>query len=73
MKENEIPIPNPERLTSGSIFYEEIIKRHTDACIKGEDFYEDPATGYLVMTAFFLKERGSCCNTGCRHCPYLTA
>ncbi len=36
--------------------------------IEGEDFYfEGP---YMVFTAKYLKERGYCCESGCRHCPY---
>ena len=36
--------------------------------IEGEDFYfEGP---YMVFTEKFLKERGYCCESGCRHCPY---
>jgi hypothetical protein len=33
-----------------------------------EDFYyEGP---YLVFTAAYHLKRGSCCGSGCRHCPY---
>ena len=32
--------------------------------------YEDPDTGFWVMTAATLLERGYCCGNGCRHCPY---
>ena len=35
---------------------------------EGEDFYYEGA--YLVFTEKFLRERGSCCESGCRHCPY---
>ena len=36
--------------------------------VEGEDFYyEGP---YLVFTEKFLRERGYCCESGCRHCPY---
>jgi hypothetical protein len=36
--------------------------------IEGEDFYfEGP---YMVFTEKFLRERGHCCESGCRHCPY---
>jgi hypothetical protein len=39
-----------------------------DTLIEGEDFYwEGP---YMVLTAKFLRERGYCCESGCRHCPY---
>jgi len=26
--------------------------------------------GRVVFTALFHIERGQCCGTGCRHCPY---
>jgi hypothetical protein len=28
--------------------------------------------GLYVFTAEFLKKRGYCCGSGCRHCPYKT-
>ncbi len=35
---------------------------------EGEDFYfEGP---YMVFTEKFLLDRGYCCESGCRHCPY---
>ncbi len=27
--------------------------------------------GLLVYTAAFHLKRGSCCGSGCRHCPYV--
>lgn len=35
---------------------------------EGIDYYMDE--GKMVFTAYFLLERGYCCNSGCRHCPY---
>jgi len=43
---------------------------HQKACERERDFYIDPETGYQVMTAYFLKKRGHCCESLCRHCPY---
>ncbi|HXW50763.1 MAG TPA: ABC transporter substrate-binding protein [Candidatus Acidoferrales bacterium] len=43
---------------------------HADACARRSATYADPATGFEVMTSFFLRERGFCCGNGCRHCPY---
>lgn len=38
------------------------------ALIEGIDFYyEGP---YLVFTEKFLRDRGYCCESVCRHCPY---
>ncbi|MEK6375364.1 MAG: DUF5522 domain-containing protein [Acidobacteriota bacterium] len=36
--------------------------------VEGEDFYyEGP---YMVFTEKYLRDRGTCCESGCRHCPY---
>ena len=36
--------------------------------VEGEDFYyEGP---YMVFTAEYLRRRGYCCESGCRHCPW---
>ncbi|MGK0223467.1 MAG: hypothetical protein ACI9ON_002712 [Limisphaerales bacterium] len=43
---------------------------HAKACERGELNYVDPQTGYSVFTALGLRERGKCCGSGCRHCPY---
>jgi len=45
-------------------------RAHAAAVAAGEPTYVDPATGYLVLTAAALLERGECCASGCRHCPY---
>ncbi|MDQ3820009.1 MAG: DUF5522 domain-containing protein [Acidobacteriota bacterium] len=36
--------------------------------VEGEDYYLE--NGLYVFTARFLRARGYCCNSGCRHCPY---
>ena len=36
--------------------------------VEGEDFYREGA--YLVFTESFLRRRGWCCESGCRHCPW---
>lgn len=35
---------------------------------EGLDYYIE--NGLFVFTATFLQERGYCCESGCRHCPY---
>jgi hypothetical protein len=36
--------------------------------VEGEDYYyEGP---YMVFTEKYLRQRGTCCESGCRHCPY---
>ncbi len=41
-------------------------KQHT--LKEGKDYYIE--NGVYVFTARYLKERGYCCENGCRHCPY---
>jgi uncharacterized protein DUF5522 len=36
--------------------------------IEGIDFYME--NGLVVFTAQYLRDRGYCCTSGCRHCPY---
>jgi hypothetical protein len=36
--------------------------------VEGEDYYLE--NGNWVFTAKFLRDRGYCCRSGCRHCPY---
>ncbi|HEX6159868.1 MAG TPA: DUF5522 domain-containing protein [Thermoanaerobaculia bacterium] len=36
--------------------------------IEGEDFYHEGP--YVVFTEKYLRERGYCCESGCRHCPW---
>jgi hypothetical protein len=35
---------------------------------EGEDYYFDGP--YMVFTERYHLKRGSCCGSGCRHCPY---
>jgi hypothetical protein len=35
---------------------------------EGVDYYFEK--GLMVLTAEFLRKRGYCCGSGCRHCPY---
>jgi hypothetical protein len=35
---------------------------------EGVDYYFE--NGLMVLTEHFLKKRGYCCGSGCRHCPY---
>jgi hypothetical protein len=43
---------------------------HDAAVAAGEAGYVDPDTGLFVFTAAYHRARGSCCGSGCRHCPY---
>ncbi|KYO34543.1 LIM/homeobox protein Lhx9 [Alligator mississippiensis] len=43
---------------------------HRQACAAGRHTYVDPLTGYLVFTQVAHLQRGKCCGSACRHCPY---
>lgn len=36
--------------------------------VEGVDYYREH--GFIVLTEHYLRKRGYCCNSGCRHCPY---
>jgi len=65
--------PHPDRLPAGHLHRDAILAAHSAALDAGEALYVDPASGLMVMTAGYLAERGTCCDTGCRHCPYVGA
>jgi hypothetical protein len=35
---------------------------------EGRDYHVED--GLFVFTAHYLRARGFCCQSGCRHCPY---
>lgn len=63
--------PHPERLPPDAPHREAILAAHAAALAGGDDGYVDPATGLFVFTAGYLAARGTCCDSGCRHCPYV--
>ncbi|MGI8879863.1 MAG: DUF5522 domain-containing protein [Jatrophihabitans sp.] len=63
--------PHPDRLAPGTPGRAAILAAHARAMADGDAGYPDPETGLFVLTAAFLAERGTCCDNGCRHCPYL--
>ena len=64
--------PHASRLRGDDPRYEDIITAHRDALHNGDDGYLDPTTGLFVFTAGYLAARGSCCDSACRHCPYVS-
>ena len=52
--------------------YDVIVERHTEALRDGLPNYADPLSGFRVFTAGFLARRGYCCESGCRHCPFVS-
>ena len=63
--------PHPRRLSAQHPQRAEILRRHDEALRRGEPVYADPVSGFSVFTAQFLATRGYCCESGCRHCPYV--
>jgi hypothetical protein len=63
--------PHAERLAPDHPRRAEILAAHESAMAAGQAGYLDPETGLFVLTAAFLADRGTCCERGCRHCPYL--
>ncbi len=37
--------------------------------VEGQDFYFNDH-GYMVLTARYHLEKGTCCGNGCLHCPF---
>lgn len=63
--------PHPDRLPLDVPARSEIVAAHAAALDRGDLAYTDPVSGLFVMTAAYLADRGSCCDKGCRHCPYI--
>jgi hypothetical protein len=63
--------PHPDRLPLDQPRRADILAAHDAALEAGEAGYLDPVTGLFVLTAAYLAERGTCCDQGCRHCPYV--
>ncbi len=66
-----LAVPDPGRLDPARPDYHAILAAHGRAMTAGEDGYPDPATGLWCFTAAYLWDRGTCCDSGCRHCPYV--
>ena len=63
--------PHPDRLADDHPQRAEILEAHRTAVEAGDALYCDPASGLYVITAAEHVRRGTCCDSGCRHCPYL--
>ena len=63
--------PHPGRLRPDHPRREAVLAAHDDALEAGEPGYLDPESGLFVLTAAYLRDRGYCCERGCRHCPYV--
>jgi hypothetical protein len=63
--------PHRSRLSPDHPSFQAILHAHQVALAAGEPSYLCPLTGLSVLTASYLAGRGACCDSGCRHCPYL--
>lgn len=65
-----VRVPRPERLPPSVRHRDAILRAHDEAVIRRSSTYRDPISGLSVFTGQFLADRGYCCESGCRHCPY---
>ena len=70
LRADGLRVPKPGRLPSDDDEARACLAAHELALDAETPGYADPATGLFVMTAEYLRERGYCCDRGCRHCPY---
>ncbi len=63
--------PHSRRLSEHHPHRAEILARHDSAIERGIPVYTDPVSGLNVFTADYLARRGDCCDSGCRHCPFV--
>jgi hypothetical protein len=73
LRPDHLELPLPKRYSPKHRGYADGMARHAAAVREGMPMYRDPVTGYTVFTAKFLADRGYCCDSGCRHCPYAPA
>jgi hypothetical protein len=66
-----LTVPHRDRLPLSHPARQQILDEHEAALRRGALSYIDPPTGFSVLTAAFLEARGCCCQSGCRHCPYI--
>ena len=64
-------VPHRTRLSEHNLHRAEILMRHGTALDAGLPVYADPRSGLSVFTSEFLARRGYCCDSGCRHCPFI--
>jgi hypothetical protein len=64
--------PHASRVPSDAPCREAILAAHARSLESDEPGYADPRTGLFVFSAAFLADRGHCCDSGCRHCPYVS-
>ncbi|MFO7777379.1 MAG: DUF5522 domain-containing protein [Nitriliruptoraceae bacterium] len=64
-------VPLVTRLDPAHPAYEHVLAMHEQAVAADVPTYPDPLSGFEVLTAAELWARGFCCDSGCRHCPFV--
>ena len=67
------PLPNPERCSPDRHDFAAIVATHATAVAQGQSTYRDPSSGLFVLTYRAHLDRGTCCSSQCRHCPFIDA
>jgi len=57
-----------EQKTNGPQPEDDELSGWSSHLVEGEDYYIED--GKMVFTEAYLRRRGTCCHSGCRHCPY---
>lgn len=70
LRDEFLAVPLRQRYSSRQRTFDVGMALHVAAVAAGVPVYRDPATGNSVFTAAFLADRGYCCESGCRHCPF---
>jgi len=70
LAQRPLTLPAATRLPMEAPGRAEMLAAHAAAMERGEAGYIDAQSGLFVLTARFLADRGTCCERGCRHCPY---
>ncbi|MEZ5262306.1 MAG: DUF5522 domain-containing protein [Acidimicrobiales bacterium] len=64
--------PDPARFPPDTEWYGATLAAHDAAVGRGDAGYLDPHRAVRAHRGR-LAARGSCCDSGCRHCPYVGA
>jgi hypothetical protein len=71
LRDGWLDTPDPSRLNQDNPRFDKILERHSASVDVNLPTYADPQSGFSVFTAAFLAKRGYCCESGCRHCPFV--
>jgi hypothetical protein len=73
LRADHLEVPIARRYSAKHRGFLDGMAKHAAAVRDNSPTYRDPVTGFTVFTAKFLADRGYCCDSGCRHCPYTNA